>query len=385
MVNFPHTLTDAELLSAVDQLQAGFAMYDPHLHLIFANATIRQFLPQLYEKLDAGLSMPDCMDAQVRATFPELTPHERDERVKSIIHTIKSSGSMDVTTPDGRRLSSIYKKTQSGKYMIVTMDVTERHRQKEILKKAREKADSANAAKTDFLSSMSHELRTPLSGIFSAAQILHNRIQHGQLDGLHEFTEIVLESANHLNSIINDVLSLSKIESGQTELHLKEDCLRDLLKSIASAHRPVSVAKGLEFHLIVDRNIPNLLIFDRVRVRQCISNLLSNAMKFTENGSITLAAQYNPLTETLTFHVADTGMGMDAGEQSNVFSKFAQANETISENFGGTGLGLTITKKLAHMMQGDVSLVSEPGKGTIFTLSFTAQPAGEPEAQASAA
>lgn len=372
MVDFSHILSAEELLAAVDESQAGFAIYDRDLNLIFANTTIRNFLPQLYEKLDSGLSMQACMEFQVLETFPDLSANQREQRVSYIIETIKSSGAMDVTTPDGRKLSSVYKKTSSGKYMIVTMDVTERMHQKDILKQARQKAESASAAKSDFLSSMSHELRTPLSGIYSAAQILHSRIKDGKFTDLQDFTEIVLESASHLNAIINDVLSLSKIESGKIELHPKEDDLQSLLNSIAKAQRPIASAKGIDLHLIIERHIPNTLVFDRVRLRQCITNLMSNAVKFTKTGSVTLAAKYDSMTSTLTLHVADTGIGMSPEEQANVFSKFQQANVDICENYGGTGLGLTITQKLAHLMQGDVSLVSEHGKGSIFTLTLTA-------------
>ncbi|WP_026942205.1 sensor histidine kinase [Hellea balneolensis] len=375
MDNSPEVLKEGELLAAVNELQAGFAIYNEDLSLNFANETIRNFLPQLYENLDAGLTLQESMLAQVQKVFPDLAPKDRLKRVEHIINTIKSSGAMDVTTPEGRHLSSVYKRTASHKYMLVTMDVTERIHQREELERAKHEAQSANDAKTDFLASMSHELRTPLAGIYSAAQILHKRIQEGHLEGLEEFTQIVLGSTAHLKTVINDVLSISKIEAGQVLIKPESGSLRDLLHAITKTQNPIAIEKGLKLNLVIDRNVPSTFVFDGFRVRQCVTNLVSNALKFTVEGSVTIAAQYDDVQHKVKLHVADTGIGMSPDEAANVFDKFTQANGLTQEKFGGTGLGLTISKKLAQLMGGTITVVSERGRGTIFTFTFTARPA----------
>lgn len=319
--------------------------------------------------------MSECLAAQVEQTFPDLNAEQQEKRVSQILNTIESAGAMTVTTPSGRKLSSTYNKTHDGRYVIVTVDVTDRIEYEENLKREHRIAEIANAEKTEFLATMFHEIRTPLSSVSYAVQIMQKRIHDAGLTDLEEFTEIALGSLAHLNTLVTDVLDLSKIEAGQIILMPTENSLRALLERIVKPQRAVAREKGIDVVLAIDRNAPNKLVFDDVRVTQCVTNLVSNAIKFTAEGSVTVAAQFDKERHCLTIHVADTGIGIHRDEQAFIFEKYAQAKSSVTKKHGGTGLGLAISKKLAHLMGGDITLVSEPERGSIFTLTFAADQA----------
>jgi len=221
---------------------------------------------------------------------------------------------------------------------------------------------------------MSHEIRTPLSGVFLAAQLLQRqvrRINDAQLDNL---AGILVESTHHLSSIINNVLDLSKIEAGEVEITLSENTLADTLKSIKTSQDIAAAEKGINISLKIAPNINGLLLYDAVRVRQCVTNLVTNALKFTQSGRIVIAALMESDTNIVTIHVADTGSGISAEKQAQIFERFAQADDKTAISLTGSGLGLAISRKLAQLMGGDITLKSKIGKGSIFTFTFAAQP-----------
>lgn len=368
----PNDIIANDLFTIVDDLQTGFALYDEDLHLIFANKTIRDFLPTLYMRLDTGQRMSECLAAQVEQTFPNLNAEQQEKRVTHILNTIMSAGTLNVTTPTGRKLSSTYNKTHDGRYVIVTVDVTDRIEYEENLKREHRMAEIANAEKTEFLATMSHEIRTPLSSVSYAVQIMQKRICDAGLTDVEEFAEIALGSLAHLNTLVTDVLDLSKIEAGQIILTPTENSPHAVLKRVVKPQRAVAREKGIDVILAIDRNVPKRLVFDDVRVTQCVTNLVSNAIKFTAEGSVTVAAQFDKERHYLVIYVADTGIGIPWDEQASIFEKYAQAKSNNPHKHGGTGLGLAISKKLAHLMGGDITLVSEPQRGSIFTLTFAA-------------
>lgn len=366
-------LSAENLYAGMNQMKTGMAIYDSKLNLIFANKTIRGYLPTLYANLDAGLPMKACIMAQSRAINPHMDSVQIERSATHIYNTIKKSGTLQVNTPSGLKLNSSYDKTSQGIYIITTTDVTERVKNENQLIVERINANAANSAKTEFLANMSHEIRTPLSGVSMAASLLQRQLglmNNPELSGL---AAILVDSSNHLSAIINDVLDLSKIEAGQVDIDLSENSLADMLHSLKKAQENIANEKGLHLKLVIDPNLPKLLNYDSVRVRQCITNLMSNALKFTAEGSVTLAALYDPQTSIVTIHVADTGIGIASDEKRQVFDHYAQAKSQALKPHMGTGLGLAISRRLARLMGGDVKLTSKLGDGSIFSLTFPSE------------
>ncbi|WP_233206649.1 ATP-binding protein [Caulobacter sp. FWC2] len=225
---------------------------------------------------------------------------------------------------------------------------------------------------------MSHELRTPLNGMLGLAQALKlEPLEPGE----REQVELIEDSGRNLLTLLNDVLDLSKIEAGKLQIAPPRADLRRKCKRLAKIHGVLAAEKGLGLTLDID-DTPPTLIFDPVRVRQCVSNLLSNAIKFTETGGVVLRLRCEPIGDhEVMAHilVSDTGIGMSAETCARLFGAFEQADATTAQRFGGTGLGLNITHRLAKLMGGDVKVESREGKGSTFTLSFRCQvPVAEP-------
>ena len=362
-----------EVFSDLDQLRTGVAIYDAKFELVFANKRIRSYLPDLYAALDAGASLINAIEAQLKVNFPSLTEEQYLDRTLAIAQKIKNEETMELDTLTGIRLKSAYSRTDRGSYILTTSDITDHIKYEAQLAEARVIAEKANRAKSVFLANMSHEIRTPMSGVFMAAQLLQRKLRDTNQPELLELADTLVRSANHLGDIINDVLTISKIEAGQIELSPMESSLVEILENLIKSQKPIAERSGLDLNLVVDTKLPKRLIIDPLRVRQCVTNLLGNALKFTPSGHVTLAVMFDPDIGTVTIHVADTGIGIAPDHQDRVFEEFKQASADTSNGFGGTGLGLPISRNLAMLMGGDLKVTSEFGKGSIFTLTFESQ------------
>jgi PAS domain S-box-containing protein len=245
----------------------------------------------------------------------------------------------------------------------------------EELAQARDAADASNRAKSQFLANMSHELRTPLNAVIGYTELLQEQAQEDENeDYLPDLTKIHA-AGKHLLTLINDILDLSKIEAGKVVLSPETIEVTALIESVATTIRPLVEKKNNA--LIIDcPKETGSLHADSTRVRQCLFNLLSNAAKFTEQGKVYLTITREPRQghDWLIFRVRDTGIGMTPEQLQKIFQPFVQADATTTRKYGGTGLGLTISRKLSQMMGGDISVESEFGKGTQFTLELPAQP-----------
>ncbi|THD61250.1 response regulator [Phenylobacterium sp.] len=234
--------------------------------------------------------------------------------------------------------------------------------------KARE-LEQASQYKSDFLANMSHELRTPLNSLLILSKLLADNPEGGLSDEQVRYARTIQSSGNDLLTLINDILDLSKIEAGHLQVQPEQIPLQRLTSDIRQLFAPVAEERKLDFEITVAKDAPAAIDTDRLRLEQILKNLLSNAFKFTEAGSVRLALA--PAGEDrIALAVTDSGIGISAEQQESIFEAFRQADGTISRRYGGTGLGLSISRELARLLGGEITLESKLGKGSTFTLTI---------------
>jgi PAS domain S-box-containing protein len=320
------------------------------------------------------LVVPEELQSEVETVWNQILNNQGGN--ENLNANVRSDGSRIICQwnntviqdPDGRMIA----------VASLVNDVTEAIKSQEAMRKAMEEAQQATRAKSEFLANMSHEIRTPMNGVIGLTELL----LESQLDPQQRsYLEVIRSSGEMLITIINDILDLSKIESGKLDLAERifdvEECLKTAFQLFSHTLRK----KGLEARMDIAESIPRTVSGDPIRLRQIVYNLVSNAVKFTEQGSISMEAWSESITSRrVRLHVAieDTGPGIDQDRVESIFDPFNQADTSSTRSYGGTGLGLTICKRLCKMMRGDVKVEHTSAKGTRFTFFVELQTAPDP-------
>jgi signal transduction histidine kinase/ActR/RegA family two-component response regulator len=319
----------------------------------------------------------DCVDARHEIRFDGMAPHGHYNIPLMIGDQL--IGVLVVYLPHGHKRDEdevIYLE-RFGSILAMGID---RRRQLDALARARRTAEAAAKIKSDFLATMSHEIRTPMNGILGMLELLKGSELSDSQD---KWTEIARQSAETLLKIINDVLDLSKIEAGKLAMEAIRFAPRDMVTRTYELLKVKADEKGLAFHLDIEPDVPAELVSDPTRIQQILFNLIGNAIKFTQTGSVTLCVETTARGPHggLRFTIIDTGIGMDPAMKEHLFEPFSQADGSTTRQFGGTGLGLAISRRLTDGLGGTLDFSSTPGEGTIFTVEIPARGAADAAAE----
>ena len=360
--------SQAMLHSAIDTIGEAFVIYDENDRLAYCNEQYRAYYPTSADLLVPGRTFEEIIRIGAeRGQYREAIGRV-DAWVAERLATHRS-GNTDLIQPldDGRWLRIRERRTPEGFIVGFRIDITE-------LYKAKEAAEAASIAKSRFLATMSHEIRTPLNGVFGMAQLL--LMPDIDEEERKEYARTILNSGQTLLTLLNDILDLSKIEAGKLQLKLGAFVPRDLIDEIVTLFAEPANTKRLAIESEWRGPTRQRYEADPVRLRQMLSNFLSNAIKFTENGNISIAAAEVAADggeALLEFSVTDSGIGISADQQDALFQPFSQANNSPTREQAGTGLGLSIVRQLALLMGGDVGVDSLPGHGARFWFRIRAR------------
>lgn len=354
------------ILTAIETIAGGFALFDSDDRLVLTNERYRQMYHKISDILVPGTRMREILSAQVDRDPDVAGNMSADRWIADQLERFETpSATRQEVRIGGVWVQVTMSKTPDGGTVAVYSDISDLIDKQAQLEEARRGAENANEAKSRFLASMSHELRTPLNAIIGYSEMLiDDAVDTDQRSSVDDLRKI-MSSGQHLLSLINDILDLSKIEAGKMEVHIERFEIAPLVDDVTETIKPM-----------IDRNDNKLIVrntsrfvdinTDKTKLRQNLFNLLSNAAKFTKSGTIELTVQDGE--RTIDFSVRDSGIGMTDAQRERLFQPFVQADSSTTRNYGGTGLGLAIVKQFTEMVGGEVDVESNPGKGSTFTL-----------------
>ncbi len=364
-----------QLFDAIEAIGDGFALFDGEDRLVMSNGVYKEYFSEVGDKVTPGTAWKDFFRAGIERGVFEIEAESADAELERT-QAIRQSGRSLVRQFRGERWLQIsHHPTVDGGLVAIYSDITElKQRETQLgelvdnLAQARDQAMEATRTKSQFLANMSHELRTPLNAVIGIAEMLH---EDAEDDGLEDFIEPldrINNAGKHLLNLINEILDLSKIEAGKIEMLSEDFEVSTMLDEVSTMVQPLAQKNANTLTVDCAGDVGQMHA-DPTRVRQIIFNLLSNACKFTENGTVTVTVRRAAADggDTLSFAVADTGIGISAEQMARLFREFSQADASTTRKYGGTGLGLTISQRLCKLMGGDISVESEAGVGTTFT------------------
>ncbi|MBM1169454.1 response regulator [Microvirga arabica] len=376
------------LIDAIESINEGFALYDANDRLILCNSRYEELL---YPGSDAPMEPGTPFETVIRRAAERGLILEAKGRVDAWVAERlarhRNPVAAEIQQRQGNRWIQVCeRRIAGGGTVAVYTDITEIKHHAAQLELARDEAMAATRAKSQFLTNMSHELRTPLNAIIGITEMLKEEAEETGDRPLVEPLDRIRHAGTHLLALINEILDLAKIEAGKLELHPEEVDLQLLLRDAAMTAEPLAKRNGNSIRVEIAPDIGRMQT-DPVRLRQVLLNLLSNACKFTQGGTVTLRASRITDREgdRIAISVHDTGIGMTAEQRDRLFQEFSQADNTTTRKFGGTGLGLAISRRLCRLMGGDITVESTVGVGSTFSVSLPAGGvAGRPRRRPSA-
>jgi PAS domain S-box-containing protein len=346
------------LQSIVDNIPVMVSRYDAQGRMLLINRELEKTMGWTLEEWQSRNMWLECL--------PD--PEYRKKIFEFMMSEPKGWGDSRVRDKDGRFIDTIWYgvKLSDGSRIGIGLDITERKQAESQLKQAHDAALQASRAKSEFLAGMSHEIRTPMNAILGMAELLS---ETSLTPEQREYVRVFRTSGESLLDIINDILDLSKVEAGRLDLERVPFDLAELVENTAQILAVRAHEKGLELNCQIRPEVPTDVVGDPVRLRQIITNLVGNAIKFTEKGEVTLRVENNPepgAPGSLLFLVADTGIGIPREKIDSIFDSFAQVDSSITRKYGGTGLGLAICRRLTELMGGRIWAESAVGQGSVF-------------------
>lgn len=366
-----------QLTEALEAISEGFALYDAEDRLVICNSRYRELYSGLEVAVEPGTSYRDIVRSAAEAGLIIAAKGRTDAWLAGRLEKHRSPpGPYEQQRSDGRWLKVSERKTEDGGIVGVFTDITElKAREAQLgelvksLAETRDQAVQATKAKSWFLANMSHELRTPLNAVIGLTEMLEEDAREQGHDDFLEPLRRISRAGKHLLTLINEILDLSKIEAGKIELHFEDIDLGALVRDAAKTAQPLATQNGNSLTVSCPADIGSIRA-DPIRVRQIVLNLLSNACKFTENGSVAVKVGREGSGDKgwSTISVTDSGIGMTPQQIERLFQEFSQADNSTTRKYGGTGLGLAISRRLARILGGDIAVASAPGEGSTFTL-----------------
>ncbi len=362
------------IATAIETIPDGFVLYDADDRVLLANSRYREIFPDAAAVAQPGASFREILQAQLEGGRVDLDGMSAESWIETrLARHRESKGYVDEVRRAGGWVRISKRETPEGGKVAVYTDITELKQRQDELEEARRAAEGASEAKSQFLASMSHELRTPLNAIIGYSEMLMEEASDLEQDAFIPDLDKIAGSGRHLLMLINDILDLSKIEAGKMEVFVETFDLAGLIGEVAATVEPLMGKKSNDLQVKLGAELGEMRS-DQTKIRQNLFNLLSNAAKFTENGEIGLSVQrqFSPDGDRVVFEVSDNGIGMTEVERGKLFEAFTQADASTTRNYGGTGLGLNITRSFCQMIGGKIEVASTPGVGSTFTMTLPA-------------
>ena len=356
---------EARLRDALQAIPEGLVFLDAEGRYVLWNQAYADIYHNSADLFRPGVRLVDTLRIGIaRGGYPEAVGREEEWLAERVARLENPGQRHEQRLADGRWLMIEERKTSEGGTIGLRVDITDMKLQAQALEEALRRAEAANQAKTEFLANLSHEIRTPLNGVLGMADIL---ARTGLDARQQDMAQVIIASGGALNQVLSDLLDFSQLESGRLEIVSEAFDIEAVIADSLSLYEENARARGLALVAGISPAARRRVIGDPNRLRQILSNLISNALKFTDQGRIALSVDIDEHGQA-RFAVSDTGRGFDPADAERLFARFEQADGSLTRQHGGLGLGLAICRQLAERMGGTISAASDPGAGAVFTL-----------------